>query len=64
MSTDSLTPDADRLAEDQLGMTEAKCHFIGRMAAEIESKIRSGDALKMYGSDSKIVKKQSKPDLI
>lgn len=33
------------------------------MVAEIESKIRSGEALKMYGRDSKIVKKQSKPDL-
>lgn len=33
------------------------------MAAEIESKIRIGEALKMYGRDSKIVQKQSKPDL-
>lgn len=46
MSTDSLTLDVDRLIEDQLGMAEAKCHFIGWMATEIESKIRSGEALK------------------
>lgn len=44
-------------------MAETKGHFIGWMVAEIESKIRSGEALKMYGRDSKIVKKQSKPDL-
>lgn len=44
-------------------MAETKCRFIVWMVAEIESKIRSGEALKMYGRDSKIVKKQSKPDL-
>lgn len=44
-------------------MAETKCQFISWMVAEIESKIRSGEALKMYGRDSKIVKKQSKPDL-